>query len=464
MVEGMVQALEERSAVQAQAVADHLGQKTYSPEAESAAALVRQAVVDHAPKGKYAAYGQRTASEQAALKRDPTAEDPRYTLTPEGTQNHQALRVSELFSAGDEEYLPSTNVSQAMRMVTPFIHGGRAADTAVSEFVQMGSPEGKYGYAADLYRRAGEGDQSQVFGKQGEPKNVAYDMKNPLGLAQRMYNTSFPMAKLYNETAPVREVGLHIGEVLAGRDPVESAANIRRLRRENRQITPVVPGGVDPAKHRELGEKLDSADTRMEGAMSAWLGPKFADAGNVSVSALNSILPKDQQIAPFERTYLSPAASTLLSVPGESFSDPINLVWNIGGAGIGGAIRGGFKQGVMGAARGGVSGVMSAPFRMLDDVGEEMVENNLIAPATMGFTGFISPEKDNLMMQGWKYNGRQGTPNDPGHDEEVGRRHVQARQDQMEAGDEYAKLRANPKSTRRTKATVGWEANGQTSW
>jgi hypothetical protein len=73
---------------------------------------------------------------------------------------------------------------------------------------------------------------------------------------------------------------------------------------------------------------------------------------------------------------------------------------------------------------------------MADDAVEETLENNVIAPATMGFGSFFSPETDNLMMRGYK-----GDPNTPGFDDEVERRHLQAREDQMTAADTYGQMR-----------------------
>lgn len=441
LVEAQVGAFTEQAARHAQTAADFLGQRDMHPENAGPAILVRQAVMDHAPRGKYAAYGHRTYSENAQVPKDKG--DPNYYLTPEGAQNHQALRVAELFSANDEGYAPAAGFSQAMRMVTPFVTDG---DRAVKEFVQTGSlpyisegtPGGKFDYAADLYARGAQGDRQQVYAEDGTPKFYAYDPTQQMGLGNAFMNTSFPYARAMNNTAPVREMAMHAGEAIEGRDYTPTIENLRRLRRESKAITPLVPDGFDPKQHRELGEKLDTADSRMDGWASAFAGPKFADAQN---AVLGTKTP---------RTYLSPAMDTLLNVPAESFSDPINLGVNLTLPAIGGSLTGGVK--------GAVKGLAKSPLRMLDDAVEESAENMALGPATTGIAGFFMPEEDNLMMRGWKFGDRQGGPNDPGYDQEVEKRAVQARQDQMDAADEYGKARSKARydSKPRPIAEVRW--------
>ena len=125
----------------------------------------------------------------------------------------------------------------------------------------------------------------------------------------------------------------------------------------------------------------------------------------------------------------------------------------IGGAVVGGArgnLIGGLKGMATGAAKGAAKGVATAPTRMIDDTVEEMVENNVIGPTTMGFRDFFRPEKDNLLMDGWLVEGkgglRQGTPMDKGYDEEVERRHLDARQTQYETADAYGEAREKAKN------------------
>ena len=199
-----------------------------------------------------------------------------------------------------------------------------------------------------------------------------------------------------------------------------------------------------------MGERLEGADTRMEGYMSAAYGPKFADAWNATMGKAGF----DQA----DRTYMSPAFSTLLSVPGESLSDPINLGFNLAVPGISGAVVGGFRGNMIGglkgaatgAARGALGGLAKSPARMLDDTVEEMAENNVIGPTTTGISSFFRPEEDNLLMGGWGVKDgdgmRQGTPNDEGYDKEVERRHQEARETQYEVADAYGKARKKAKS------------------
>lgn len=460
IVQRQLAVIEESAARQAQAVADQIGQKSFSPELEPAVGMIRQAVLDHAPKGRYASYGHRTASENAAVASAPFIEDANYRLTPEGAQNHRALRVAELFSAGDEGYAPGAGFSQFTRAVGgtfgPMINRVRgvsdtidrrnAEGTAWDDMREIGSTYGKFGYAANLYNAAGQGDPQDVYAPDGTAKYYAYDPTNVYGMGQSMYNTSFPMARMYNNTAPIREAALHLGN-----DTIPDVAqNLRRLRRESRAITPVVPDGFDPQQHREMGERLEGADTRMDGYMSAAYGPKFADAWNATAGKAG--------LGQAERTYMSPALSTLLSVPGESLSDPINLGMNLAVPGVSGAVVGGvrgnliggLKGTAIGAARGTLGGLAKSPMNMADDAAEEMVENNIIGPTTMGFGDFFRPEKDNLMMQGWAVKDgdrmRQGTPNDAGYDEEVERRHQEARQTQYEVADAYGKARKKAKN------------------
>jgi hypothetical protein len=450
MVTALADQITTEAAQQAQSVADRIGQRDFSPESEQAATLVRQVVQAHSPKGMYAPYASRTENENERVASAPFIEDPAYRLTEDGAQNHRAMRVAELFSASDEGYAPATGMSQTARAVGgtfgPLINRVRgvsdtidrrnAEGTAFDDMREIGSTYGKFGYAANLYSAAGQGDPQDVYAPDGTAKYYGYDPTNQMGLAQSMYNTSFPMARMYNNTAPVREVALHTGELLAGRNPAETAQNLRQLRRGFRSITPTVPDGFDPEQHRALGEKVEQADTRMDGMLSATWGPKFADAANALMA------PSAETQMP--RTYMSPAFNTLLNVPAESFSDPINLGFNIAVPGVAGMIAGGTRGAtvggltnvVKGTGKGLLSGLKTAPFRMGDDAVEETLENNVIAPATMGFDSFFSPETDNLMMQGY-----EGDPNTPGFDAEVERRHLQAREDQMTAADAYGQMR-----------------------
>ncbi len=446
IVAAMADQITAEAAQQAQLVADRIGQKDFSPEAEEAAMMVREVVQAHGPKGMYAPYASRTAEENERVASAPFVEDPAYRLTKDGAQNHRAMRVAELFSASDEGYAPATGFSQLTRAVGgtmgPLINRVRgvsdsidrrnAEGTAFDDMREIGSTYGKFGYAANLYNAAGQGDPQDVYAPDGTAKYYGYDPTNQTGLAQATYNTAFPVGRMYNNTAPVREVALHMGEWLAGRDPASTAQNIRQLRRSHNAITPTVADGIDPEQQRAAGEQLEDADARMEGMMSATLGPKFADVTN---AVLGTNVPRE---------YLSPAMDTLLQVPAESMSDPINLGFNLLAPGTAGMIAGGTRGAavggltnvVKGAGKGLLAGLKTAPVRMGDDVVEEMVENNVIAPATMGIGAFFSPEQDNLLMQGY-----EGDPNTPGFDQEVERRHLEARENQINAADAYGRMR-----------------------
>lgn len=470
--------IEQRSAVVAQKVADQIGQKSYDESVEPVVQMVRGLVAAHSPRGEYAPYAHRTYSENAEVAKNPNVADPNYYLTDEGVQNHRALRVGELFSAGDPNYAPASFLSGQLKLYGgifgPYINYFRGLNNtpeaqqglyqAHRDWETMGRDGGKFEYATELYQR-GLGDspeqQRNVYTEGHLPKFYAYDPTNQYGAGQAMFNTSFPLARLQNNTAPVREVALHLGNNAVGEaldigntTIPELASGLRRLRRENRAITPVVPDSFDPKQHRELGEKLDKADSRMEGMLSATWGPRIDDAINGIARHYENVYGMPAGSLQRERGYMTPAFQTLLSIPGEAFSDPINLAANLTVPGVYGAVTGGvrglatsgIRSMVAQGAKDAFRGMATAPLRLVDDAVEESIEGNVTGPAAMGVKEFITPEKDNLMMRGWQVRGadgqmRQGKPSDPGHDAEVERRHIQARVDQMEATDQYNKAR-----------------------
>lgn len=418
---------------------------------------LRGMVAMHSPGGEFASFGHRTASEDAQARKE-YGRDAEFRLTPEGKQNHEALRVSELWSAQDENYAPATPFAQLQRGLAPIlaypynaITGAAtyAAQNPVSTFLNPASafsgnsnrnvgepwdemamisrPDGKLEYAAHMYGRSATSDNN-VYDPEGRARYARYDMSgSPVGLVTATNeNQSFPFAWWkQNVGFPFAEVANYIGNREAGGDS-NYGRNIAELRRAVNRITPVVPDGVDPNAVRRAGDKLTHATHAQTGYASAVLGPKVADAANaVGI--------------PAHRMYLSPAAQTFVETPTEMFGDLGNALMSVAlpvTGGLIGAAKGGMAGGLKAAAKmGGVAASRSAAAtagRFIDDVTEEQIEGGALNTAVQGFGDYFAPEKTNMLMG-------NRDPNSKGFDEAVHAESAKQRGAQMEAAQEYGK-------------------------
>jgi hypothetical protein len=147
---------------------------------------------------------------------------------------------------------------------------------------------------------------------------------------------------------------------------------------------------------------------------------------------MGSVLPKAQ------RQYLSPFANTVLSVPGESLSDPLNLAFNVTTGPLAGATYGAFKGGMSGAGNHLIRGLVKMGTRSIDDAVEETVEDAaLIGPTTTGPTDFFASERDNLMMG-------DKDPNDPDYDQQFQRKTQEALDARRSAAEAHRQSRPKP--------------------
>lgn len=410
---------------------------------------IRGLVEEHAPRGRYAEYGARTEEEQDALQKQ-FGDNANYLLTPGQKRNHDALRVAELFSATDENYEPASTMSQVGRYVGgffgPIIDAGRSVTTepgvydprrtgeAWDDAALIAKPQGKYGYAANRWQAGQQPDSeyTSVFNAEGQSKFNAYDPTTMRGLANAsQMNTSFPYARAYTALAPVRELPMHIGLALGGKD-AGAIDGLRNLRMRSNSIVPVVPKGMSEPEFRNVTDQLRDADTKMDGWTSAYFGPKFADAVNTATGQVFGKMP---------RTYLSPFANALLSVPGESLGDPANLVMNVATGPVAGAAFGGLRGGAAGMAKGALKGLVTGAVRMKGDAIEETAEEAAVmGPMMSGIGEFLSPEKDNLMMG-------DKNPNDKDYDQQLERKTqgaMDARLGAMDAWNRSQKRLAPP--------------------
>jgi hypothetical protein len=242
-------------------------------------------------------------------------------------------------------------------------------------------------------------------------------------------NTSFPLAQAYTALAPIRELPMLMGTAAGGDDPLELQAGLNAMRQGGNRITPVIPEGMKAGQFEDQTKALQQADTGMDGWNSAYFGPKSADAWNAT---MGSVLPKAQ------RQYLSPFANTVLSVPGESLSDPLNLAFNATTGPIAGAAYGAAKGGVFGAGKHLIRGLVKMGTRSLDDAVEETAEDAaLIGPTTTGVKDFFAPERDNLMMG-------DKDPNDPDYDQQFQRLTQEALDARRSAAEAHRQSRPQP--------------------
>lgn len=428
----------------------------YRPEdVDADIQLLKQVVAMHNPGQQYASYASRSYAENAEAAQDPRIKSRNTTqdfyLTEDGAQNHQSLRVSELWSAGDPDYFPGQNVSQVARFAAgvlgPLINYARGVVTTPEEYQanfrpledmgQMMTDNGKYGYAADLYQKAGQGgefEQRMMYARDGTPKYYTYDPTNFMGIGTMMDSPTFWYGRAYNNTAPIREAALEIGnDMEMGSGGVANLSRLlRKARDQGKRITPLVPDNMTAEQHQNITSDLLDADTRMAGMMSATYGPKMSDMANAMSLGGGGT-----------RTYMSPVMQAVLSAPAESISDPLNLGINLGRGALTGLLTSAAKNtGKSAAAQlgratmGTLRGIGNSPFYVGDDIVEETLE---AAPAggALGGMSFFEPEKYNLLMG-------DADPNEEGFDERVEEAHIQARMDQMDAARRFGKALGIP--------------------
>lgn len=417
--------------------------KTTSPYANLMQSTIQRAVAAHSPGGEYAQFGGRTEEDQRKMEAE-YGPQAKFMLTSDGRQNYEAQRLLDLWSATDENYGPASTMSQAQRAIGGFTapiynrltrNSTRLAGEEWDEMGRMSKPDGKYGYAAEMYYRSASDNPevASVYTPEGRPKYESASMTSPKGLGNAMMmNTDYPLANWYQSVGKyVSELPSTIGNALGGGD-TNITRNLRELRNRFNRTTPVAPPGVELSDFRKIGEQLQSADERLSGYNSAQLGPKFADAYNSTPLASIS--------GPMERTYLSPAMQTLLEVPAESVSDPINLAFNLaipaGGAMMAG-VRGGVAGGMMAGARQGggnlIRGLAKSFKRVGGDIVDEQAEALPFGTLTQGFMDYFSPEKNNALLPG-------SQPTDPDYDQKLQRAAEDANMDKQGAAKRYGEL------------------------
>ena len=425
------------------------------PSASQLATGISRLVSEHSTGGKYALDPSRTQSQQDAVDAE-RGDYGKYTTSEPGLQNHEAQRVAELWSAQSANYLPAGAMAQVQRAIggltAPIYNAAMGYNSnrngsAWDEMGRMATPDGKFGYAAEVYNRSSgdleKGGDQPIYTPEGEAKYGSYDpQNNPIGLANAYSeNTSFPLASWYQylkQFSPTSGSGL--GQTLgaAAGDDRDAMSKLNKLRQNYNRVSPVIPDGVDSKAYSELGERLKESDEKLAGWNSAKLGPQFADAYNATPLAT---------LGKMRRSYLSPAAQTAVEAVGESVTDPVNLIANtampFAGAalgGISGLVKGGVKAGAKAAGNSLIRNLAKAPLNVIGDIGEEQVEGGVIlGPALTGWKDWFAPEKNNLLMGDMD-------PNDPNYDEEFERRSLDARQEQYDVASDLSDLTGEKKT------------------
>jgi len=419
--------------------------KTDNPEVLQLHRAVVGMVNSHKPGGEYSFYDTRTDSEQEQMEGE-YGSGANYRIGDRGRINHDALRVSELWSATSNNYPPATTMAQVQRgiggLIAPIYNtvtgnSNRLMGEPFDDISKMRETNGKYGYAADVYYRSQGDDEAlgptSVFTQAGRAKFGEYDPQNsPIGLGNTMMeNTSFPYASMSQRLRAID--GTDAGG-LAQRLAVgpEEYGMISDLRNRGQRITPTIPDGVDKNKFKKFSDQQKEADTSLSGWRSAYAGPKLADLYN---STIGKVAGKT------DRTYLSPFGDTVASVPGQAVADPANLFFNaipVAGSVAYGAAKGALTGGTAGAAKGAlISGLKSAlrtPLRLGEDAAEEIKESAIIeAPMHQNIMDYFSPEQENLLM------GKKN-PNDADYDNEFNRKSINQMKKLQEAGKGYSGL------------------------
>lgn len=386
------------------------------------AAIARDAVAQHAPNGQYAMYAGRTP-EQAAEADAKYGRYADYQLTPEGQQNHRALRVAEFLSAADRDYSPATWDAQASRAVgfalpaaargvqqlaygdaRPWVAqgdmdtagAGNALFDPLNEFATISQPGGKYAHAMDMYRRSAfpqEGGEYSVYTSNDRPKYNAYSMMTLPGKAAAYMSASYPLGYggnyLRNNAQPGQFIGNAMERGLG--QAVDDNAAATRIRIHQNRITPRDLPGLTSEQSAKAGRLMLEHDGKADAFNSALAGPLLSDAMGTK-----------------ERTYLSPGASGLVDVPGALVSDQTNLTMNAAfpaGGAVMSAIKAGagaktlipaLKQSALAGARSYGAGLAARVGAFGDDVVEEGVIENSMFGLPQG--GFFEGQKTNALM------------------------------------------------------------------
>jgi hypothetical protein len=410
--------------------------KTNSPYANLMQSTIQQAVAAHSPGGEYAQFGGRTQSEDAEAQQQ-YGSGSNFMLTSDGRQNYEAQRLLDLWSATDENYGPASTMSQVQRAVGGFTapiyntltgNSTRLAGEELDEIGRMSKPDGKYGYAAEMYYRSANdtpGQETSVYTPEGRSKFVDTEMTTPTGLANAtMGNTDYPMANWYQSVGMrAREIPNTIGNWLGGGDK-NLIQNLQELRRNYNRTTPVMPDGADSQGFTEIGKQLQSADARMSGYNAAQLGPKMADAWNSTIGLIPGLKT--------DRFYLPDAAVDALDMPIEAITDPINVSMNVMAPGVG-AVKGAITGGANRAGNNLIRSLAKIPTRMGDDAIEEAAQGMALASTMSSPFDYFFPPRTNLLMG-------EKDPNDKDYDAQLKINTEQAKFDQMDAAERYGRM------------------------
>lgn len=386
------------------------------------AEAARYAVSQHTPQGKYALYAGRSpeAAAEADAKFGRYAD---YNLTPEGQQNHRALRAAEFLSAADHNYSPATVDAQVSRAVgfalpaaargiqqlaygdaRPWVAqgdretagAGNALMDPLNEFATMSQPGGKYSHALEMYKRStfpeGGGEYS-VYTSNDRPKFNAYSMMTLPGKAAGFMSASYPIGYGANYLRNNAQPGQFIGNasVRGFTQAVDDNAAATRIRMAQNRITPRDLVGLSPEQSATAGKQMYEHDSKADAFNSAVAGPLLSDAMGLK-----------------ERTYLSPFMSGLVNVPGELVADPTNLAMNaalpFGGAAVSAAKAGmgaktlipALKKSALAGATSYATGLAGRVASFGDDVIEEGGFENAMFGLPQG--GYFQGQKTNELM------------------------------------------------------------------
>lgn len=419
----------------------------------AAAMYLRQIVNEHTPGKQYAPFGAQSQQEYDALRKV-HGDNADYMMNAVQRQNHEAQRVHELFSATEDGYSPASTSAQIYRYLggtfgplvdmvrnvtsEPGVYDPRRTGEAFDDAALISRPDGKYAYAAyrwaDGEKNRGTANDASVYTPEGRSKFNKYDPTDPAGQANATeINTSFPYTRGKNNLKFVGEFPVNFGNALAGGENMVGA--LRDLRDKGNRITPIVPEGMDPKEFERVTRSLQDSDQKMDGWVSAYYGPKVADAWN-------SVVPKalgDNYKA--SRMYMSPSADMMANLLGESFGDPVNAVFNVATGPVGGALMGLARGGVKGAATGAAKGAVRGVARGWDDAIEEGAEQGIVTgPILSGITDWFKPMKDNLLMG-------EKDPNDADYDQKLQENTQDALSKRYEAARSYNRTRPKTQAT-----------------
>ena len=377
------------------------------------------AVQQHAPGGQYALQGGRTQEQAAEADAKYGSNYADFYLTPDGQQNHRALRAMEFLSAARKDYDPANAMSQASRLIgsafepamrgiqqglygnarpfssdAPGVERGSALLDPLMEFQQMNTPGGKFEYATQMLRRSAfpkEGGEYSVYDAVDRPKYYTYSMMSGPGKANAYLSASYPVGWGSNWLTNNRHLGTFIGNALEGgiEDAVDDNRAAAAIRTNQNRVSPRQVPGLTMDQSRRSGDLMRDHDWDADSYASALLGPPLS-------RAMGS-----------ETAYLSPFSSGAANILGDLVSDPTNIAMQAA-LPVGGAVMGGLKgaatrstlipklaSAAKGAGKGYLSGAASRAASLGDDAIEETGEN---AVFSLPMGGMFSGQRDNHLM------------------------------------------------------------------